>query len=59
MISLLADASRPLSQLAITGTLSMSSGSLFYSPFTFFHLSDDFLPILHHRLDVEFDSSDS
>jgi Cytochrome c oxidase caa3 assembly factor (Caa3_CtaG). len=32
----------------------MSSGSLFYSLFTSFHLFDDYLPILHYRLDVEF-----
>ena len=42
-----------------TGTLSMSSGSLFYSLFTSFHLFDDYLPILHYRLDVEFFCSNS
>ena len=35
----------------------MSSGSLFYSLFTSFHFFDDYLPILHYRLDVEFDCS--
>ena len=58
-ISLLAAVSRPLSQSVTTGTLSMSSGSLFYSLFTSFHLFDDYLPILHYGLDVEFDCSDS
>ena len=37
----------------------MSSGSLFYSLFTSFHFFDDYLPILHYGLDVEFDCSDS
>jgi len=27
---------------------------LFYSLFTSFHFFDDYLPILHYRLDVEF-----
>src|SRR6516164_6990545 len=43
---------------ATTGTLSMSSGSLFYSPFTSFHFSDDYLPIPYHCLDMEFDCSE-
>src|SRR5438445_12541089 len=37
----------------------MWSGSLFYSLFTSFHLFDDYLPILHYRLDVEFYRSNS
>jgi hypothetical protein len=53
VISLLGAA--PLLRLPVTtGTLSMWSGSLFYSPFTSFHFFDDYLPILHYRLDVEF-----
>ena len=32
----------------------MSSGSLFYSLFTSFRFFDDYLPILHYRLDMEF-----
>src|SRR4029077_1145758 len=58
-ISLLAAARRPLSQSVTTGTLSMSSGSLFYSLFTSFHSFDDYLPILHYRMDMEFYSSTS
>ena len=42
MISLLAAANRPLSQSVTTGTLSMWSGSLFYSLFTSFHFFDDY-----------------
>jgi len=42
-----------------TGTLSMSSGSLFYSLFTSFHSCDDYLPILHYCLDLEFFCSSS
>jgi len=34
-------------------TLSMSSGSLFYLLFTSFRLFDDYLSILHYRLDVD------
>ena len=54
-----AAANPPLSESATTGTLSMSSGSLFYSLFTSFHFSDDYLPVFHYRLDMEFDSSTS
>src|SRR5215470_13539070 len=51
--------SMPLSSaLATTGTLSMSSGSLFYLLFTSFHFSDDDLPILYHRVDMELNCSE-
>src|SRR5882672_3405150 len=43
-----------LNRSATFGTLSMSSGSLFYSAFTFFRLFDDYLSILHYRLGLEF-----
>src|SRR5215467_13840490 len=51
--------STPLSSAsATTGTLSMSSGSLFCLPFTSCRYFDDYLPILHHGLDMELDCSE-
>src|SRR4029077_15805664 len=48
--------SPPLSTASVTtGTLSMSSGSLCCLPFTSCRYFDDYLPILYHGLDLEFD----